>query len=247
MGREARLRERDRALSKVITHITDVRPETGRAVLVRLDLDGAAFPFVAGQAVLAGLAERPDRKPYSLACAPHQARETGCLELLVQIDAKGRAGRHLASLDRGAAVEVNGPTGSFTLEGRHAERRLLFVAGGTGIAPLRAMLWDALGWDAVPEIDLLYSARTPDDFAFISELRRLHTDGRIRLRQTATRGAGPDWSGSRRRIDRDLLASVVVPGTTLCLVCGPDSLVEDVPAMLGDLGVPPARVRREEY
>ena len=231
----------------LISSIQNVRREGERAAVVLLDLGGAAFPFTAGQAVMAGLADRPDRKPYSIACSPAQARESGCLELLVKVDQKGRAGRHLGGLEPGLAVAVEGPMGRFTLDGARSARRLLFVAGGTGIAPLRSMMHAALAWDEPPAIAVVYSARTPDDLVFRPELLRLHAESRIRLRQTVTRAAGSDWKGLRRRIDRELLAEVIEPSSTVCLVCGPDSLVQDVPAMLRELGVPPDRIRREEY
>ena len=229
------------------THIADVRRETPRAALVRLDLGGAPFPYVAGQAVMAGLASGTDRAPYSLASPPQQAARTGCLELLVKVDQKGRAGKHLGSLEPGSAIAVKGPFGTFTLASHADARRLLLIAGGTGIAPLRAMLYDALAWAAPPDICLVYSARTPDDFAFVPELRQLRDEGRITLKRTVTRGAGDDWKGCRRRIDTDLLSPLVSPASTVCLVCGPDSLVEDVPRWLLELGVPAGRIRREEY
>ena len=226
--------------------IKDVRRDAVRTALVRLDLAGADFPFVAGQAVMAGLAGQPDRKPYSIACSPAQAEESGCLELLVRVDPHGRVGRHFGDLDTGTAIEVTGPMGRFSLAGVGASSPLLFVAGGTGIAPLRSMLWSALCREAPPAMSLLYSARTPDAFAFLPEFRQLQKEGRVRLRLTATRGAEHGWTGGRRRIDRDLLAELVDPSSTVCLVCGPDSLVADVPATLRDLGVPADRIRREE-
>jgi ferredoxin-NADP reductase len=231
----------------LITFITDVRREAARAAAVRLDLTGADFPFVAGQAVMAGRAGQPDRKPYSIACSPAQALESGCLELLVKVDQQGRGGRHFGELDRGTAIELKGPTGRFSLAGASASSPLLFVAGGTGIAPLRSMMWSALERESHPAMTLVYSARTPDAFAFLAEFRQLHAAGRIRLRLTATRGAGHGWTGGRRRIDCDMLAELVDPSSTVCLVCGPDSLVADVPAILRDLGVPADRIHREDH
>ena len=115
--------------------IKDVGREALRAAIVRLDLAGADFPFVAGQAVMAGRAGQPDRKPYSIACSPAQSRESGCLELLVKVDQQGRVGRHFGDLNTGTAIEVKGPTGRFSLAGADASSPLLFVAGGAGIAP----------------------------------------------------------------------------------------------------------------
>jgi NAD(P)H-flavin reductase len=226
--------------------IKNVHREAARAAVVRLDLGGIAFPFAAGQAVMAGLAGQPDRKPYSIACSPAQAHASGTLDLLVTIDHKGRAGRHLGDLHPGAAIELQGPLGRFTLDDVPAGSPLLLVAGGTGIAPLRSMMWAALERPDPPAITVMDSARTPEDFAFLSELRALQSGGRIRLRLTVTRGAGPEWTGGRHRIDRRMLADLIDP-SVVCLVCGPDSLVAEVPAMLRELGVPADRVRKEEY
>jgi NAD(P)H-flavin reductase len=231
----------------VTTFIKDVRREAARATLVRLDLGGEAFPFVAGQAVMAGFSGQPDRKPYSIACSPAQARASGCLELLVKVDQQGRVGRHFGDLRPATSIDVTGPMGKFSLAGAGASSPLLFVAGGTGIAPLRSMMWSVLEGDSTREISLLYSARTPEDFAFLPELRRLHAEGRIRLRLTATRGADHGWTGGRRRIDRDLLADLASPSSTSCLVCGPDSLVAAVPAILREFGIPADRIHREAY
>ena len=59
------------------------------------------------------------------------------------------------------------------------ERPLLFIAGGTGIAPLRSMIRHALRDRACrAALELLYSARTPQDFAYLGELRALWRGGR---------------------------------------------------------------------
>jgi ferredoxin-NADP reductase len=229
------------------THIKDVRREAARAALVRLDLAGAAFAFAAGQAVVAGFAGQPERKPYSIACSPVQARTSGCLELLVKVDQQGRGGRHFGDLKAGTPIEVKGPVGNFSLQGVSASGPLLLVAGGTGIAPLRSMMWSVLEGGDPLAITLLYSARTPDEFAFLPELRRLHAEDRIRLRLTVTRGADHAWTGGRGRIDQALLAELAGPPSTVCLVCGPNALVAEVPAMLRNLGIPSDRIHREEY
>ena len=87
--------------------IREVLPATPRARIVRIELDGAAFDYVAGQAVLVGAAGGPKR-PYSVASAPEEARREGCLELLVGVDASGMPGPHLP-LERGSAVDVDCP------------------------------------------------------------------------------------------------------------------------------------------
>ena len=140
--------------------IREVLPSTPRAAVVRISLEGSAFPYLPGQALLVGSHGHP-RRPYSIADAPAQARRDDCLELLVGLDADGLAGPHLM-LESGRLVDLEGPIGNFTFPEHPAERRFLFIAGGTGIAPLRSMLRHAL---TVPhdEIGVCYSARIPTE------------------------------------------------------------------------------------
>src|SRR3989442_380673 len=161
-------------------------------------------------------------------------------------DDRQRTAAHVA-LDRGAPVDVEAPFGSFTFPSEPAERRFVFIAGGTGIAPLRAMLRHAL---AIPhrEVGLVYSARTPDDFAYEQELRALAREGRIELRQTITRtGGDAAWAGGRGRIGRAELEPLVHDPATLCFVCGPQTLVDGTTKLAQELGVPRARLRVEEW
>jgi ferredoxin-NADP reductase len=226
--------------------IRDVIAATPRARILQLDLQGQRFDYHAGQAVMLGSHGQPHRKPYSLAIAPEDAQRGGVLELLIGVDDIGSAGLHL-HLNHGGLVDVEGPIGRFTFPDHPAEGRFLFIAGGTGIAPLRAMLRHALG---VPHehIGLMYSARTPDDFAYEQEFLALAAAGTIELRQTVTRDVPHgNWKGLRGRIGAAALEPLVHHPATLCFVCGPPQLVSEIPAVLGELGVPGNRIRIEEW
>jgi ferredoxin-NADP reductase len=185
------------------------------------------------------------RRPYSIAAAPEDARRDGWLELLVGVDVNGQPGAHLV-LEPGITVDVAGPLGTFTFPTDPLEPRFVFIAGGTGIAPLRAMLRHALN---LPHrnIGLFYSARTPDEFAFEQELRRLAASGEIELRQTVTRATDSDWTGPRGRLKLEALGELVHDPATLCFVCGPPALVDEMPKLLAELGIPRERIRIEEW
>ncbi len=227
-----------------LTTVRSVERVSARAVLVRLDLGGRAFPYAAGQAVAIGRATQDLRKPYSIASSPGASRADGCLEILVGLDGRHSPGAHLAPLTPGTLVAVQGPFGRFGLPRALAGRRLLLLAGGTGIAPLRAMLGEALTRVRPPAIDLVYSVRTPRELVFDREFTRLQAGGRIRYWKTVTRD--PAWRGRKGRIGRALLAEVLTAPAT-CLVCGPASFVADLSAQLRALGVDARRIRREEY
>ena len=225
--------------------IRDVVAATPRARIVRLDLGGEPFPYQPGQAVLIGSHGQERRRPYSIASAPEDARREDCLELLVGVDAEGRAGPHF-TLEPQALVDIDGPLGRFTFPDDPDEQRFVFIAGGTGIAPLRAMMRHALH-GRHRQIGVLYSARAPGEFAYEAELRALARDGRIELKQTITREIPENWAGPRGRISRADLSPLVHDPATLCFVCGPPALVEEMPKLLEELGVPRTRIRIEEW
>jgi NAD(P)H-flavin reductase len=223
--------------------IREVLAATPRARIARLALDGRRFDYAPGQAAALASHGQEPRIPYSVAASPEDSRRDGTLEFLIGVNAEGIAGSHL-TLEAGQPVDVEGPLGAFTFPASPEERRFMFVAGGTGIAPLRAMLRHAL---MVPHgtVGVFYSARTPDEFAYGQELRALAKAGRITLRQTVTRGSDERWDGSRGRFTREALAELVHDPATLCFVCGPPALVDDLRTALEELGVDAARIRAE--
>ena len=233
-------------MSTLTLTLREVLPATPRARIARIDLDRHPFDYAAGQAVMIASHGAEKRRPYSIASAPEDARRDGFVELLIGVNDEGLPGAHLV-LDPGALVDVEGPLGTFTFPPAPAETRFIFIAGGTGIAPLRAMLRHAL---RLPHrnIGLFYSARTPDEFAFESELRDLATAGEIELRQTVTRAPEDiDWNGARGRLDRATLGELVHDPETLCFVCGPAAMVDEMPPLLEEMGIPRTRIKVEEW
>jgi ferredoxin-NADP reductase len=235
-----------------------VAAATPRSRLVTLDLRNQPFAFMAGHAVLIGTRGAHPRRPYSISCSPERAAETQALELLIALEADGTLGPHLAAATPGGPIDLEGPLGTFLFPEDTPPQRLLFVAGGTGIAPLRAMIDHVLRREPPSprlqrpspdrRISLLYSARNGDEFAFIEELRRHESGGRLELHQTVTRADGTEWAGSRGRIGRSHFESVVHdPGDTLCFVCGPKALVNESVLTLEALGVPGEAIRTEAW
>jgi ferredoxin-NADP reductase len=227
--------------------VTSVRMETAATRVLRLDLGGAAFTYKAGQAAEIGPAGSPYRVPYSIASAPEETSGHGWLEFLIKLHPDGRWGRGFEVPRRGASIAVRGPAGRFAFPDAPEERRFLFIGGGTGIAPLRSMIRQALCRRQPGRMRVLYSARTADDFSYRRELRTLARAGSIELTLTATREPSQSWRGGRGRITVAHLAPLVDDAATLCFVCGPAAMVHDVPLFLQELGIERRRIRVEEW
>jgi ferredoxin-NADP reductase len=225
----------------------EVARATPRTRIVRFDLGSDGFSFAAGQAVLVGLHSAPIRKPYSVACSPRQAAESRSLELLVQVDSPDVDDPHLERLSPGTMVDVEGPFGTFGLPAEMEEGDILCVAGGTGIAPLRSMLWDTIEHRPSTHLTLIYSVRSADEIAYEHELRQLSTEGRLDLRVTITRDDPASWLGPRGRVNAALIQSVIRTVETRCVLCGPDGMISEVTSLLIGAGVPVDKILTETF
>lgn len=111
-------------------------------------------PFRAGQHIWVEI-DAETRRPYSIASPPSRPR---ALELILNRVPRGPVSNYLASLLPGDRIVYSGPTGSFTVE-ESTPNDLLFVAGGTGLAPLRSMILDLVERGFDRRIDLVFGTQ----------------------------------------------------------------------------------------
>ena len=193
------------------------------------------------------------QRSYSIASAPEDARVMLTVERLED----GEVSPYLAGeLRPGDWLELRGPIGGYFTwtaaqgGGEQAGSPLLLVGGGSGIAPLMAMIRHRAAAGARVPTTLLASFRSYEEIIYRKELDRLATaDPSLRVVHTLTRAQPPGWTGYRRRIDVAMLEEVVgvpAPGA-LAFVCGPTRLVEDVATDLLTLGFAANRVKTERF
>jgi len=108
-------------------------------------------------------------RPYSLASDPEAP---GRLELLLDRVPDGPGSTYLFGLARGATVRFTGPWGTFVLD-RAPGAPTVFVADGTGIAPIRPMLHRALATQTGHPLHLVYGAPHPERLVYRTELDHL--------------------------------------------------------------------------
>jgi ferredoxin-NADP reductase len=236
-------------LSWRLAKVAEIRPETERVVTLALevpDWDG----HLPGQHVDVRLTAEDGyraERAYSIASAP----DGGRIELAVERLDDGEVSPYLAGeLRPGDQLELRGPVGGYFVWEPGRGGPLLLVAGGSGVAPLMAMLRQRATTGSQVPARLLYSSRSLEDVIFREELERLAAAGDgLTVTHALTRAQPPGWAGYGRRIDAVMLEEVGWrPGERpLVYVCGPTRLVEAAAGQLVALGHDPARVRTERF
>ena len=205
----------------------DLMPETAR--------ERHGIPFVPGQvAVLSVAGETPAY--FAFASAPEDA------ELEVLVKQKMGASSLIFNLQTGERIELLSVAGhGFALDAQRG-KDLVFVAMGTGVAPLRSALRHVLKRkEEFGQLVVLYGARTPDDFCFRDETDAWE-DGGVELRQVISRPDGHDWSGPTGYVQSlldNVLPNLAAP---VALICGSTEMIEQTRDRLGQMGFKPEEI-----
>jgi predicted ferric reductase len=168
--------------------------------------------------------------PFSLSAAP------GGRRLRITVKELGDYSARLATLQPGTRVIVEGPFGRLTRATRRHPRALL-IAGGVGIAPIRALMEDMPG-----EIAVIYRAGREDELLFRDELDEL----------SSRRGAPVHYVIGERGGDglmspEQLCRLVPDIAERDVYVCGPLSMTEATRASLRGAGVPSRQIVSEAF
>ncbi|MGI8331473.1 globin domain-containing protein [Actinomadura scrupuli] len=202
---------------------------------------GRRFTYTPGQYVTVQTARWPRVwRPYSIANAP---REDGVLRLHVRALPAGWVSGSLVRDTRvGDTLLLGPPMGGMVLD-PESDRDLLLVAGGTGLAPVKAIAEQVIMSGRHRNVHLIVGARTERELYDLPDLRLLEStypwlyvvpvvseessfDG---MRGTVPEAVGRfrDWD------DHDVY------------VAGPAAMIDQTVQRLQRLGVPPARIHHD--
>jgi NAD(P)H-flavin reductase/hemoglobin-like flavoprotein len=199
--------------------------------------------YLPGQAVSLESERRPRLwRWYSPANAP---RPDGVLELHVKARDGGPVSSALVRQAQvGDALRLGPPVGHLALD-PDSDRDLLLVAGGTGLAPMKALVDQIARYGPARRVDLFVGARTSDDFYDRADLRRLQQQHPW---LTVTCAVSQEKGSS---VEHGDIGDVVLrhgPWTSRDVyVSGNPPMVEDTVTRLHQHGVHMARIRTEVF
>jgi len=227
-------------------HVSRIRDLTHdvRELDLRL-MEPPQITFKAGQFVSfeVGLNEKQQTiiRPYSIASTP---RQQDVLTLLFNLVPGGPGSTYLFSLKDGEETQFKGPAGSFRLHDDPA-RDHLFVATGTGIAPIRSMLLALFEKSAACSVTLFWGLRSQRDLYYQDELEawaRAHPKFSFVITLSRPEDG---WSGERGRVTRLVETRIAFVQNLAAYVCGSENMIKDVTAIVQKKGLCP--IYREKY
>ena len=222
--------------SLVITRVRDQARNTRSFDLKPAGFTGPhGIEFSPGQVAILKVA---DEAPcyFAFASAPEDKE----IELLVK--QKIGASRVIFDMFEGDQIELVGIAGNGFRLAQQKQRDLVFVAMGTGVAPLRSALRYVLKRKSeFGQLVVLYGAQTPDDFCYRDEVDIWVNEG-VELRQVISRPDGHDWSGPTGYVQS--LLDNVLPNlkSPVALICGSLQMINETRETLGNLGFKPDEI-----
>jgi len=222
-----------------IAKVTDEAPGVKTFRLEFVDpADAEKFTFKAGQfgeySVFGEgestfcIASPPTRKGY-IECTFRQA---------------GRVTSALADRDEGDVIGFRGPYGNvFPIEQWHG-KKLLFIAGGIALPPMRCVIWNCLDLrDKYGDVSIIYGARTVADLVYKHELAEWGTRKDVNLSVTVDPGGEtPDWKGKIGFVPTILEQLAPSADNTIAIVCGPPIMIKLTMPVLAKLNFKPEQI-----
>lgn len=198
----------------------------------------------------------PTHRAYSIASRPED-RGTIVLNIRLALPPVGASdvppgivSSYLFSLKPGDTVDASGPFGEFHVQ--DTDREMVFIGGGVGMAPLRAMIHEQLGLGTMRKISFWYGARSGQDIFYREEFETLaetHPNFSWTLAlsepQPEDNWNGP--SGFIHEVVNGHLRDHKAPQDCEYYLCGPPLMISAVFAMLDENGVEPTSIFNDDF
>lgn len=206
---------------------------------VTIRLDQAIPTYLAGQYAelsIPGVIDKP--RSYSFAKAPDKEAENH-VSFYIRLVPEGEFTSWLHGSDRqGHRICVTGPYGSFWL--RDSSAQILCIAGGSGLAPIKALLEQMLSHGMSRQVTFLFGARTQKDLYCLEEMNQIKALGNgffNFIPVLSQEPEGSDWKGLRGRCTDALPSYNLSLGDTQAYLCGPPGMIDSAIEVLTQNGM----------
>jgi ferredoxin-NADP reductase/ferredoxin len=206
---------------------------------------GVSFNFQSGQYIRVRVPGTDEWRSYSMASLP---RDLPRMEFLIRILSGGAMSEYLMHrCEPGDNLEVEGPMGAFVL--RESDAPHIFVAGGTGLAPILSMLETIRRRPgAKPPMLLSFGCASDTQFFYRDEVElRGSWMPTLRLKLCADRVTDLASGLTQANPVQMLTADDVTDPETAAYLCGPPPMIEAARRRLMELGVAPERIYAEQF
>ena len=150
--------------SKFAATVAKVEQHNDAAVVLELDVDATGPVFLPGQYVNIDVPGSGQHRSYSFSSAPGESK----ISFLIKKIPGGVMSTWLEAAQPGTKLDLTGPLGSFYL--RDVQRPLLFLAGGTGLAPFLSMLEVLARTNAQQKVHLIYGVTRDLDLVLVEAI-----------------------------------------------------------------------------
>ncbi len=194
--------------------------------------DRERFTFLPGQFVMI---EVPGYGEVPISISSSTSNK-GFIELCIR--KAGSVTNALHRAQRGAMVGIRGPFGTYFPLERMKGQSILLIAGGLGLAPLRAPIYHVTENRAdFKNVHILYGTKSPDQLLFDYQYESWRRIDDVDM-QIIVEEPNDSWNGPVGLITKLLGDLDVTPNETYAIVCGPPVMFKFVCRQLSQMGIP---------
>ncbi|MFT3755693.1 MAG: benzoate 1,2-dioxygenase electron transfer component BenC [Pseudoxanthomonas sp.] len=216
------------------------QPHQDAAVVLELDVEGDAPVFLPGQYVNIDVPGSGQHRSYSFSSKPGEKR----IGFLIKKIPGGVMSNWLETAEPGIKLDLTGPLGSFYL--REVKRPLLFLAGGTGLAPFLSMLEVLAQTGSTQPVHLIYGVTRDNDLVLVEALEAFaaklpNFSFSTVVAEEASTHPRKGW------VTQHMPTEVLHGGDVDVYLCGPPPMVDAVRKHFDDSGMVPNSFHYEKF
>ena len=241
----------DKIITLVVSDVSHPTSDIIRVVLKPMTQGECFCEFTPGQYIELWQPESTHlSRAYSIANSPHG---DGRIELHIRRVDGGRFSEWVFNdMKVGDRLQARGPLGAFTMRSPEWVP-LLFIAGGTGIAPILAMLEQQIKFDAARNMYLIWGMRKKTDFYAVDLLKEMLAEApNLRLILTAEIEDGTIQTEDRLEYEPGTVISVLQSNYSILAhrdiyTAGPPVMLREMSQILIKQGIASDRIHTDSF